>query len=234
VSVRRFNGVNDVIKVSLGSCDWTFGTLAVLIRRNENASFDAFISNHTSAAVRQPTLEINSANKMFLTGAWSVDHPGATEILTANGWYILVITKATGTVAPRLHIYRVNTGTWVHENEPGTETNPPSQAGGAIWFGATSAAGNFANADFAAAAEWPGKVLSDAECEALATATSLKAGWKALSPSGLWTFDQASVETSVEDLTGNGANQTARTGTTVIAEEPPIPYVAPASLGMVI
>lgn len=81
----------------------------------------------------------------------------------------------------------------------------------------------FGNFDVAAMAVWT-KVLSDAEIESLRTTLGSVIGWKALGPVGLWRYKQLLVTEEVPDDTGNGANQSARTGTTVLEEEPPFPY----------
>src|SRR5690606_12886956 len=57
----------------------------------------------------------------------------------------------------------------------------------------------------------------------LVGASSL-AEWMATTPLGLWLFDQQSTEDSVSDLTGQGADQTAISGTSVTEDDPPIPY----------
>jgi hypothetical protein len=60
--------------------------------------------------------------------------------------------------------------------------------------------------------------LSDAAIEALSV--GLQAMLDA-EPLGLWAFNQDAVTTAVDDLTENGADQTARTGTAVITDDDP-------------
>lgn len=227
--IRRFDGVDDFIRAAIGSCNWTFGTFGALYRPLKKPAGRAYVfCNHTSANANQPGINhISATLKPFLNGSWSADR-SITYELAINTWYIVLITKATGTQTPRLHAGKWNGSAfeWTHENYSGTETNPPSQAGGSIVIGASKGTTEFLNADYAAVIEWPSTVLSDAECEALGTQADLKTGWKEYkSPAGLITFEQTSVSEEVQDIIG-AADQTERTGTEVISEEPPIPYVA--------
>ena len=62
-------------------------------------------------------------------------------------------------------------------------------------------------------------------------------GWLGKSPSALWLFNQKARTEGLVDLTGNGANEEGIAGTSVVAEEPPIPadQAAPAAgLSMVV
>ncbi len=230
MAVRRFNGTSDFIKTGIGSCSWTFGSFGALFRLISMPGSGGFLfSNHTSAGTFQAGIRLTFGGLPFLSGSWSADHQGTTALVKET-WYILVITKATGTATPRLHIGKWNGSSfvWTHENESGTETNSPAQTSGSIYIGSRKGA-EFVNADFAAIIEWPSVVLSDAEVEGLGTQTSLKTGWKEYkSPAGLITFEQGSVSEEVQDIIG-GADQTERSGTTVVSEEPPIPYVVEES-----
>lgn len=221
--VRRFDGVDDAIRASVGACNLTGAfSMAALVRSDTTGPWQGIVSNRT-------TTETAWALQKKPAGVLSLEHEtngSESKLSVADDmrWYLLVVTKATGTATPRFHRYDFSTKTWTHENGNVSLGNRPTQAGGAIHFAEyTTASDNFMG-DFAAVAEWAGTALTDGQCESLVTASDIKKGWKALSPSGLWCFDQAAVTTSVEDLTGNGANQTSRTGTEVVAEEPPIPY----------
>jgi hypothetical protein len=64
-------------------------------------------------------------------------------------------------------------------------------------------------------------LVADADFEAGTGFQTSLANWFNETPSVLWRFNQASVATPVTDVMGSGADQTAITGTTVSADEPP-------------
>lgn len=66
-------------------------------------------------------------------------------------------------------------------------------------------------------AVWPG-LLSIPQIRTLSPAL---AAWEALAAAGLWAYNQADVADPVLDLTGNGADQLSRVGTTVSTDVPP-------------
>lgn len=78
--------------------------------------------------------------------------------------------------------------------------------------------------DLYASAVWSAVVLTDAQCEQLAFSLS---DWWQIQPSGFWLFDQDAVAQKVVDHTGGGANESARTGTTVGTGSPPLSYGHP-------
>jgi len=63
--------------------------------------------------------------------------------------------------------------------------------------------------------------MTDAQIESLAG--SLMA-WRQIQPTGMWLLDQDAVAQTVPDLSGNGANQTARNGSTVGTVSCPLGY----------
>lgn len=91
-------------------------------------------------------------------------------------------------------------------------------------------AGEPFNGLYAAAAVY-GVALTQANFEGLVSAPSIKS-WLLSSPLALWMFNQALVAEPVNDQTGGGANQISIEGTTVTAEEPPIPYISLPSIAL--
>src|SRR5690606_29629507 len=71
-------------------------------------------------------------------------------------------------------------------------------------------------------AVWANRVpfANDAAVEAAGLEESLQA-WFDAEPDALWAFNQESVTDPVNDLTGNGADQIARTGTAVVTGDDP-------------
>lgn len=93
---------------------------------------------------------------------------GATgmPIAAADGWCIVAWTKATGTVAPRLHRYRWSANDWVHA------ASATTMADAAMTVTAIKVAQNHGNneggdLDIAAAMFAPNYVMSDSEIERL-------------------------------------------------------------------
>lgn len=221
---RRFDGVNDSIHMSIGSCNRNAGntTWLVLMKKLTDAAWQAIMGLHSSAGTAVQGWEINTGNLQY----WDLDvagetigpsspTPNDTRITVANGWVIMGASKVTGTQAGHFHRYifstadwnRGNGGTMVDGNSPG--------ATGTVRFGEWQGGDDF-NGNIAVAGIWD-RVLTDTEVDALTTGLQ---AWVDSTPVGLWAFNQDSVATAVEDITGNGANQSAITGTSVDADVP--------------
>ena len=153
--------------------------------------------------------------------------PGGTPELTPpNGeWLLVAISKPAGVSKASYHYYRFGAGTWAHQTDASEVAAAYGGVPAEIQLGRWDSGEQFTG-KYAAAAVY-GTALSQAAIEALATASAIE-DWLAGSPLALWTFHQASVEETVVDLTGNGADEISREGTTVAEEEPPIPYFPPA------
>ena len=143
---------------------------------------------------------------------------GTTTVTAADGWALIMVTKATGTATPRFHIYEYGTGAaMVHENGGGTAASAAPQTSSAIGYNRQTNA-NFWDGQIAVAGAWAA-AFTDAQCETLPYNLE---PWFQVQPNGLWILDQASTAMLVNDRTGNGANQTAITGTTVSANAVPV------------
>ncbi|HEV2790829.1 MAG TPA: hypothetical protein VGV69_05980, partial [Solirubrobacterales bacterium] len=129
-------------------------------------------------------------------------------------------TKASGKAKAKLYIYRLDTKLWQKGEGTGEIENPTELA-------QEIRLGQWGNTEqlqglYAASAMY-NKVLTQAEVEELATASTLQA-WLKKGPVGMWMFNQTSTAQTGLDITGNGADQTELVGTTVENVEPPIPY----------
>jgi hypothetical protein len=141
----------------------------------------------------------------------------AIAAYVANEWYLTVVTKPVGNGQPqRSHIMPFSTGIWSH-NTPGN-ANDGSIAHTALHFGFGLNTDFHHRGEIAAASVWHEVELTDAECETLDPGLL---NWLALSPNGLWAFNQEDVGDPVLDLTGNGADQIAITGTSVLTGDDP-------------
>ena len=228
-SIRRFNGASDEVVLGVGANAAAYGTMAVLFRPAAEHFGAPFSTNGASNYARR----VGIFNRSPAFSSFDVDFElsGVENQIAPGEWALLVVTKATGTVKPRFHLWK--SGSWSHADVTATLADYAGETQTNVRLGRFLTYNDWFRGDIAAAAHWASKALSDAECEALVTAGSLE-GWAGKSPSGLWLFNQVSLSEEVKDKTANGANQTSRSGTTVVAEQPPIPYVAAAGAAMVV
>lgn len=218
MTVRRFDGVDDEIRTALGSCDRNAGgtTLGFLFKKLTDAAWQGIMGLHTSGGTAVQAIEIDTSNQVY----WDLDVAGQSidgTVTIANGWVMVFFGKASGTATARCSRKVMSTGVWTHQNAGTTmvDGNAPG-ALGTVRFGEWQDGDDF-NGLLACAGVWASN-LSDATRETMGG--SLQA-WKDSGPVGLWAFDQAAVTTAVTDLTGNGANETARTGTVVVTNDDP-------------
>ncbi|HET7443278.1 MAG TPA: hypothetical protein VFJ57_01325 [Solirubrobacterales bacterium] len=228
-SIRRFNGVSDEVVLGIGANAAAYGTMAVLFRPAAEHFGAPFSTNGASNYARR--VGIFNRSPAFSSFDVDVELGGVENQIAPGEWALLVVTKATGTVKPRFHLWKG--GSWNHVDAGGTLADYAGETQTNVRLGRFLTYNDWFRGDIAAAAHWASKALSDAECEALVAVGSLE-GWAGKSPSGLWLFNQVSLSDEVKDKTANAANQTSRSGTTVVAEAPPIPYVASAIPGMVV
>lgn len=211
---RTFDGAGDEIQVSIGGCNLTGAfTVVVVARRNSAATaYHNLCTAHTSANAAVYGLEIeNNADGNQLQVQVGATFVASTfTVGTADSWCLLAGGKASGTTTPRMHKYVYNTDTWTHQNASGTAGNPTSTASGTVRFGLWQNTDDL-DGDLAAAAIFD-RNLSDGEVEQMAHSLQ---DWLALGPVGMWVFDQQATGTAVNDWTGNGAQQSSVTGTSV-------------------
>ena len=213
--VRRFTQASsEYITFGLGSCniDCDGITIATIAKKVTDGSWQTIITGQTSGALNRFQMQFTDVNTLFM-GAANGDDSGSGGIAAAlaDGWCLYVVSKDTGTVQPRMHKFVYSTKTWTHATQGTAFTNGTAPGvGGSIKIGRNDEFGEYANADVAVVGVWD-SFLTDAQVELLAQSIR---NWSTLTPTGLWIFNQPDVTTTVKDYTGNGADQTARTGTT--------------------
>jgi len=220
---RDFDGTDDRIIASLGNNNLTGAwTMIVGCRKDADSIWGPLmvIENSAGTAV-QVGIFIADTNPgrpgvIWGTNSNALASAAGTNVQQADGWVIVAFSKASGSVAPRGHVYKA--GAWTHADMATAVANQASFAGGRVVFGSSLAA-NFFNGKIGFAYIFNGTALSDSQFEALDGGS--KSTYLALGPSGGWEFNQSAVGTSVTDLTGNGADQTAITGTTVTTSDAP-------------
>jgi hypothetical protein len=171
------------------------------------------------------TAPLQGVQCLDVTASATGNNGAAVAITNPASWKILIVTKATGTATPRMHVFPLG-GAWTHQNADSSNSNPATQSSGHFYVGAyadpgSGTLGDFCNMRVALYATWAGTALSDAECEALASglATSAWTG-HSVTPTTVWEFTQASTATAVEDLIGS-ADQTSIAGTSVVTTDDP-------------
>lgn len=226
MSIRHFNGTTDELLMETGACNLTGAfTIAALVRFGNKGTEADIVTNRGESGGAHVIFYRRANNKLVVwIGGTNSEGPEVLE----GSWYLLVVTKASGTVKPVFHVLKVGSA-WTHIEGTAALPDAESTVAGTVAFGQVEVgSGEAFKGDVAAAAEWT-RALSASEAEALGAVAAL-GEWSTKAPDGLWLFSQAAVATAVRDLAGRGAAQHSRTGTTVVAEEPPIAYGAEPAL----
>jgi hypothetical protein len=217
---RQFDGADDFIR--LGSVSGLSGlgagpfTVAAVVNRDP-----ADTTGTVFWVCEAATPGTSRLNVVAVATEYRVVIDAATQGFGSAGapatgvWLFIAVTKASGTVAARIHIYNYSTGTWHHSNANNTQVDA-ARAYDSVQLGGAS--GNFQNGKVAAAGSWSAN-LSDATIEGLELSLQ---SWADSGADAIWALNQASAATSVVDLIGN-ADQTALTGSTV-ADDGPQPF----------
>lgn len=224
MAVRQFAST-DLIETDPGNISGTPGslTMASLMKHTDaSAGGNWMIPSVNNAGDDQTFTFYFASNAIHL---W-VNNTGGILNTTVTGgsgagWAIYVVTKTSGTSVARGHRFSLG-GSWVHTNSATTSAHTSNVVSQMIFGSSSHGAGN-ANR-MAVAAMWDNVALSDPQVEELAAGLQTT-DWLANSggaPGALWEFNQSVVTNPVEDLTGGGANQKTRTGTTVVnGDDPP-------------
>lgn len=200
----------------------TAWTMAVLIKHVANGVDSAMVTvNGTTGSDELVLARAGGAGDKFeyyQTGNVSTAASLTTQLV--DDWHVMAITKAAGTTIPRFHKYVRGTNTWTH-TALGTSfgnvvamTSPKLELGRQMHAGSYT---NFADVIVQAAGWLSGTALGDVPIEAL---SGDLATWVATLTTACVCLNQASVATTILDLTGNGSNESARNGTTVVAGDP--------------
>lgn len=214
---RQFDttGGTDSITFAVGNAPPDQGpiTIGVLAKSASVAGYTGWMvaGRKSGTAVLGFLTSNNAGAKLFAENDFG---NGVSGLSTSWRWYVM--TKAAGSAVPRMHIWDLS-GAWTHTDNSanvGDGTGPidtllvGSQNGSSNgWRGSIAVVAMFTSA------------LDDAGVEADFTLSA--AHLLAASPSWMVRLNQASTSTSVTDDTGGGGDQTALTGTSVDANDPP-------------
>lgn len=214
---RQFDtsGGADYITFNVGNAPSDQGpiTIGVLAKASTVAGFTMWMTRGSKAGtpVYGFLTANNSGPKLF---AENDVGNGVAGLSTSWRWYVM--TKASGNVPPRIHVWDLS-GAWTHTD------NSANVADGTGPIDALYVGGNGSGSN-----GWRGSIAVDAafatqmaDLTVEATFTLSAAALLAASPNYMHRFNQASTATPVPDDTGGGATQSAITGTSVDADDPP-------------
>jgi len=209
---RTFDDATGVINLALGNLAFAFGpgTIAAITFPTDVSTVNVISVGGTSSVGYRLLISTSGAHLGLSTDAVATA-VGAAAVVTSK-WQLLAGTKATGTVAPRLHIVYFDGTAPVHENSAVTEANSTVPTGQAQIGKRQGASAEFWGGDIHIVAVWD-IVLTDAQIENLAS--GLGAWFAPKQPRGLWILDQDTTTQKVPDLSGGGANETTNTGTSI-------------------
>lgn len=217
---RTFDAVDDRLDLAIGGCNFGYGTFALIAKRSGTTPAQPISMWDGSVGQFQIYLTATTGEMHLYTGSSS---NSTITFVSADGWVLIAAGKANGTDAGRFHKYVYNTGVWTHANGDTAIANAPAPGvNGSVHIN-TVAGPNFTGMDVAVAAFWS-RNLTDAE---LVTLPNSLHAWMNQTPQGLWVLDQELTTQKVRDLTGNGANEIALTGTAVAAGTATIPLDFP-------
>lgn len=220
MAVRNFNGTNEELRFAGSAIENLTGayTAAVLVKLNTTGIYQCFMAAHTSANVLRWEFAVSSGNLLTL---YVSNGSAAITFSSTTTWNIVAVTKTSGTTTPRFHLKDIATGAWTHSDGGATCTNASAGGSGGFIDIGEAADTDDLNARVALAGLWT-TALSDVQVEALVTNKNTS-DWTghAVAPTAVWQLNQAAVTTSVNDLTANAVNQSARNGTSVVTGDDP-------------
>lgn len=211
-NVRYFDGANDRIVTALGDMGAHTGAITILavIKLDDlAAATNRTIVGFGSSGTESFRIGFNSSEVLVLRSAGTDRTVAAITLIETDGYAIVGFTKAAGTATSRGHIKLIPSGSWVHSDASSTHDDPSaattsnrigeSQDGGRDTAGWIAAIGVFDTA------------MSDGTIE---TMTSLQAWADHANNVLLWRVG----DDPLLDLTGNGADESAVTGTSIVSD----------------
>jgi hypothetical protein len=228
MTVRQFNGTSDELVTGIGAASgMVYGTVATLLKFSTVTGFRDWTMLHDSGGAYAW-----SPNGLTNFSTLQMDNHGANSNSGINpgitAWKLVVVRKATGTATPRFSVYDYTSGAWTHAAGASTlaDSSSPPGSGGQIRFTYQGTA-DFFGGKIAARALWANSLpwTADSAGDLAIEASGLNVSayyWKQKNPTVFHLFNQASIATSVVDLsTGGTGNQSSIIGTTAVTGDDP-------------
>jgi hypothetical protein len=218
---RQFDtsGGADSITFSPGNAPPDQGpiTLAVLAKSFSVAGFTMWMARgtKTGTAIWGMLTSNNSGPKIFAENDFG---NGVAGLSTSWRWYVM--TKASGSALPRIHVWDLS-GAWSHTDNSANVAD----GSGPIDTIIVGSAGGGANG-------WRGSIAVEAACDTAMNDAAVEAAFtlsaadtltamNAATKRWMVRLNQASAATSVTDDTSGSGDQSAISGTSVDADDPP-------------
>lgn len=191
-------------------------TLAAIVYLTSVAAFQRVVAVARSGGMHS-SLNVDSSGRLMVTSQSTTEHVG-TLTVPANRWVLLAVSKPTGTVAARLDVYDFSTGGWSTDTTSTTMASPSSTST-RVYFGSSTEflGSSYLRGSMQVCAYYP-QQLSQGQLAAMACGLQ---PWFTAGPQGLWIFDQASINTRVQDWSGRGATQAFVLSLTSVSTLPP-------------
>jgi hypothetical protein len=222
--VRSFDG-SDQISFAVGALASMTGagTVLFLLKRTATGWAAVWSLNGTGSSqlIFTGFEGGNTPNRSYHVTNVSDDAtgPASPNFPTADGWIGVAWRKGSGTDTIRTSKYVLGTATWTHADSTDQNADGSSPgASGVMKIGAKDTGFDFFTGLVAGGAVWEGTELSDGTLESIILSAQ---AWLDASPDWMVLLNQASTATTIEDITGNGGDQSAITGTSVVTDDAP-------------
>ena len=182
-----FDGIDDRIITSVGGANITgnFMAAAIIKRNAMGGNREVIISASTTWY-----FSLDNNSQIELVGDSITTSPGGMLVTPSDGWVLIVVTKAAGTIKPRFHKYSYATGIWTHADAVSTLTDWGVDAVSALSHGRRDASQYAFNGNILISGMW-GTDFSDSAVEALQLQNGLQE-WVEANPIEGWRFDKNS------------------------------------------
>lgn len=215
--MARTFAATDEWRGAIGNCNFAgASTIAAIIRVTTDGQYRRLGPMlYSSGGAQHLALNRDNANRLWVHYQGASDVTSTITVTAADGWCLIAVAKATGTVSPSFYKIPLASLSVTSHTPAGTSADHSAPgSSGTVRIGANS--DDFVG-DWHMGAIWD-RALTQAELERLAV--SLQA-WYFAAPRGGWLFDQDAVAQKVADFTGGGANESSLTGTSVASASVP-------------
>lgn len=221
---RFFDGTDDRINFSAGALAGVhaWGLVAVLIKRASAGGSSWRCPLYTGNGGLSNwglSFDISTGNTAWF-GIGTGQATGSTALNATDRWYLVVLRKASGTVAPLSSVWNSSTNTWSHQTLTAFANGTVPTVNQAVM--GSFQGSDFFHGDIAAVLCARGWAPNDATVEGLGL-EDLASNWEtaagfATAGAALWIPGDTPTSTPLVDLTGGGADQSGITGTTVSSD----------------